>query len=54
MNQIQISSGYVTADVISRNQTDITITPQTISGSFTIPNIPTPGPRYVYITYSLQ
>jgi hypothetical protein len=27
-------------------------TPQTISGSFMIPNSPTPGPRYVYITYS--
>jgi hypothetical protein len=28
-----------------------TTTPQTISGSFSIPNSPTPGPRYVSISY---
>lgn len=35
------------------NQTKTVITtPETISGSFSIPSSPTPGPRYVYITYS--
>jgi hypothetical protein len=36
------------------NQTKMvtSTTPQIISGSFSIPNSPTPGPRYVYITYS--
>ena len=50
---VLITDGPNASGNIVWNQTKtVTTTPQTISGSFSIPSSPTPGPRYVYITYS--
>ena len=51
MNQIQIPSGYVTADVISRNQTNIITTPQPILNDvFDIPDfIPIPTASHTLV-----
>jgi hypothetical protein len=52
MNKESISSGYLTADIVSRNQS---YTPQVIiSDVFDIPDIPAPAPAPVLVTIPLQ